>query len=467
MNRKSKVFIAIAAVGAILVAVLLFSGFEKNRADQWQFVQYPWGGTTIRDQPGWYPIWGGTATTYDREASIGWGAVDPDSVDFFQSGKIRTSFSDNGEGHQSGYVRIQTPSSEDDRRAFHIKYSDMDGAVSAVLSYTTRILKVSGPTMTASEHKQSRKAEFLQLVDAQLTQGDYQFVQVDIIDPSGLTEEVEVVNDQTGEVETVIRNVMITANEVRRDESDQPIISGPPPYAAVGMSISQFEITATEYDERSIEQFNNRQNALLAAQSAKAERDKARQEAEKIEAEKLAELAEVAGEANKAKERARIEAQMKAEVALELKKEADNLAEKAKVEATMRKDVAALDLEAAKLDAQAIIELAQANEQKILLAGAITEKDRVLATIDKEARIGIAEHLSGVRVPAFVIGGGAPGTAGEGGDVASNGGQSAILENMMSLYLLQQMGVMNPAVVQNASYSAPPSRPTSGPEEGR
>lgn len=354
-----------------------------------------------------------------------------------------------------GYVQYQTPTTEEQRIAFHRKYSgNIENATTAVMAFVTRTLKTTAPTMSTFEHRTARKAEFLGFVDSQLIDGTYAFEQVEIEDPNGLT-------DDDGNPMMLLSTVVD-----RDDDTGQPIIAKPPPYAEIGILVTQFDITSTEYDPKSQEQFIARQDALLAAQTAKADRDKEIQTREMVEQRGLREKAEAEAEANVVMARAVIEAEQRVAVAEQAALEAEEqarmrvlVAEQARqeqetilqtreIEAQQLVAVAQGQADAAVLEAQAISVLAEAEEERIQRAGAMTEMAERSLEIMKERDIGVAAELAQIATPAIWFGNGGEGEQGGNG----------INDQLLSMTLMRFAGVMpadfNPMEIP-AAYAPP------------
>ena len=114
------------------------------------------------------------------------------------------------------------------------------------------------------------------------------------------------------------------------------------------------------------------------------------------------------------------QAQQKVEVALQDKQEAETL-----------KAIAQIKAERAELDKKAVISAAEAKAKEIEIAGGLSEKDKILATIkaDRDAKVAAA-HRQCEDSSVVIVGG-------EGKD--SKGGLN---ENLMNLMLLRATGVL-------------------------
>lgn len=290
------------------------------------------------------------------------------------------------------------------------------------------MIKATGPIMSASENQAARKSEFNALVLEQMNAGLYEMrrtsVELDQLDEKG-------------------NKVRVAATEILRDpKTSKPIISQTSPLAQYGIVVTQLSITETEYDSQTKTQFETKKAAFLKAESAKAEREGEVQQRLMIQEKGLRELAETTAAANLVKEKATIEAMKEKEVAeTEAAKQlavATKAKETAEMEAQQKLAVAKLSREAAEEEAKQIVLLAQAEKDKIALAGAITEKDKVTLEVQQKTAIGVAAALAQLKTPQVVINGGKDGQQG--------GGQS----DLINLWLLKQNGLldaMKPPVV--------------------
>jgi membrane protein involved in colicin uptake len=209
--------------------------------------------------------------------------------------------------------------------------------------------------------------------------------------------------------------------------------------------IEEFSVTASEYDKSTKELFEKKKNTLILSEQMKADRQKEIENRLMIVEKGLREKAEAEAIANVDKTKAVIEGQKKTEVAEMQKKEAEVVAnrqlEVAKIEKTEQETKANMSLEVAKInrmaaeeDAKRIITLAKAEQDKISLAGALTEHDRVLAEISARRDIEVADKLSKIQVPANLM---------IGGNAEKSG--SDFQGTLMNMILLKNLGILKDA----------------------
>ena len=425
MNKKQKVMIAVASVSIILVVVLLIGGFGKNDDQNWQIVQHLNGSIVVRDNAGVYPRLFATVYTYPRNTEYFYNDVVGDGDKALES--VAVTFNDGGTAQISTYIRVATPMDETARKEFHRQFAgNMKNVKASVKSYMIDCLKSSAPLMSASEHQSARKAEFKQVVEGQLSSGIYKMRKVE--------KELKDRTDETG------NPITVSATEIISNTDGMPIISSPSTLTDnYKLKITQFSVTGTQYDDETRAQFAAKKTSFLKAEQSKAQREEMVQERLKIVEEGLKNVAEAKAIGDVVKEKAVIAAMQKAEVALQTKIEAETRANQSLSVAEIEKqealtvaskefEVATIRAQAATKEAEAIVTLATAKEKQILLAGAITEKEQILAEISAKMKVDIAGNVSKMQVPTYVISGGSSNGEGASGNMQ---------DTMMSLFMLK------------------------------
>ncbi len=437
MSNRNIVFCVIAFIAIVLLSVCWSGLVGHNNAQNWQFIQTLGGEETIRDKSGYY--WKGfaTVTTYPRALMVLYNnrADEGDDPD----GRIDITFNDSGEADLCTTLRVATPTEEPYQKLFHKDYGGNMTAVdiSLLRSHQINCLKAAAPLMSASEHQSARKSELRSVVESMLQDGIYKMRKVE--------KELKDRTDKDGNPITVF------ATEIVLNKDGNPIITQPSPLLKYNMKVLQYSIEETEYDEETREQFAAKKKSFLAAEKSKAEREQEVQQRLMVIERGLREKAEVEAEANKVKAKLVIEAQQKVEVAERLKEEKETKAnmalsvakiekEQAETIANKELEVARIRVEAATKEAEAIIKLAEAEEKRIKLAGAITEKERVLAEIARDRDHLVATQLSKIKTPSVII-----------GSSAGDNGQGGVLGNLINLLVMQKTGILPENVLTSAS----------------
>jgi regulator of protease activity HflC (stomatin/prohibitin superfamily) len=402
-----------------------FSFFIGNNNDQsWLILQYPWGNVRVIDSAGWYLKGGGNHWNYPRN----W------QVEYDSEHTFKVVFNDGGGAMMNAMVRFSSPITIDGKRKFHQLFAGNEEAVeAAVWAHISDAMKSSGPVMSASEHQSARRGEFTSLVQDQLQKGLFEMKRV--------SKTLQDQYDDKG------KPITVYATEVVFDSQGHEKIARPSPLTDFGLVITQFSITDVTYDDQTQRQFAQKKEAFLSAEGSNAQREKEVQERLMVEERGRREKAESESIALRRKAEEVINGQREKEVA-ELKAQKDKVVaelqaaqelavaklnkEQAETRANQELEVAKLDRMRAEEEAQAQIILANAREQSLKLAGAISERDRVLAQIEADRQVGVARELAKINVPQFVINGGSNNET-----TSSN-----MNDSLMNVLLLKQMGVL-------------------------
>ena len=441
MNKSSliKIVVGVMSVALIGVFTILFC-FKKNNATDWQHRQSMTGNVTIQQTPGWYWSLGETINTWDKVMQNEY--------------PVDITFGDGSKAKINVLIRYATPTSDDGCKTFHSEYRTPEAVQRAMQAWVNNVMKSTAGIMTASEHAVGRKSEYSTLIENQVRTGLYEketktVSQQDPNDPEGKT-------------------ISVVLTNLRTDDKGSTIVERESAWNKYGVKILEVTLGKTLYDKQTLKSFEVKKGALLAIEEIKArmreEQEKGR--AEVIKARTMKETARATGEAEE--ERIRIiaeAAKQKIKIGAEAKKlAAQELADLAIIDAKKEKEMAeiagAKQVEVAKLEAQATLEvanaklavskvnaeaaaedakgikiLAEAEADRIKKAGAITEKERVLAQIKADRDVNVASHIKEVNTPTVVIAGG-------------NGGNgSSTTDKLINLKLLVDTGILDSKVI--------------------
>lgn len=404
MNHLKKIIFAFSAL------VLYFFMTGNNNDQSWLIIQYPWGDVKVIDTAGMYFKGGGTHWHYPRN----W------QVEYDSEQAFKVVFNDGGSATMSAMVRFSSPLTIESKRKFHQLFGGNEDAVkAAVWAHLSDAMKSSGPVMSASEHQSARRGEFTCLVQDQLQKGLFEMKRVS-----------RTLQDQFDDKG---KPITVYATEVVFDgDNAHQKIARPSPLTDFGIVITQFSITDVTYDDQTQRQFAQKKEAFLAAEGSKAQREKEVQERLMVEEKGRREKAETESHALKEKAMAVINAQREKEVA-ELnaarklavsqltKQEAETLAQQ-------QLEVARLEKLRSKEEAETQILLASAKQKSLELGGALSEREQILAEIERDKQIGVARELAKIAVPQVIISGNSDG--------------SMMTGSMMNMLMLRQLGVI-------------------------
>lgn len=297
--------------------------------------------------------------------------------------------------------------------------------------------------MSATDNQAARKGEFNQVVEEQLRKGIYEMRRVEISIGRPATQPSDIAPQK------------IMATEIVKDEKGVPVIAAKSPLEEYGITIQQFSITGTTYDELTNQQFAAKQKSFLAAEASKAEREQEVQKKLMVEAQGERKVAEITAEANSAKAKVVTEAKQKAEVAEQEKKAAEVLAEQkvavakldkqaAETKAEQEVMIAKKKAEQAEQEALATITLAKAEQEKIKLAGALSEKDKMTLELTMKRDVAVAEAMSKINVPSTIIAGAGAGD-----------GKANLTEQLMNFAMLRSLGFLKELPPMNVPTTQP------------
>lgn len=466
-------------IGAVIVALVVFvscyrGSVGKNDIQTYQVWQGVSGNIELIDTPGYYFNNFGTAWTYPKSVQCYWSMDKKEGTSVIEGDPDRVVVK--GTAQVSTMVQFSMPIEKEKRMYLHTTFGgNIENIKHSVHAHLVNCIKNTGPLMSASENQASRKAEFTQVIEEQMRKGLYQMRRTTV----QLKDRV----DDKG------NPVTVEATEIVKDDKGVPLISERSPLMFYGIDVVQFSITGTEYDERTIKQFAAKQEAFLAAERSKAEREQEIQKKLMIEAQGLRQVAEIEATANQAKAKAVTEGQQRVDVAMKEKQAAETLADQkakiANIEAQQRVEVAKKEKETAEMGAsqrlavaeiekkaaetkaaqeaavakiaaenalrvaefeasaaikkaEGILSLAGAKAKEIEIAGAVKEHDRILAEIARDRDVKVAEALSRIQVPSTIIQGG--------GNNGEKSNQQSMTEMMLNLTLLRSMGLVKDPV---------------------
>ena len=335
MSTSAKVKIASAAIAALFVLIvvgILWSGMIGHNDNQnWQVCQSINGKVSVIDTAGYYFKGFATVWTYPRSIQAYYSESAKEGGP--QDDSIKATFNDGGTAQISSFVKIQLPTTEAERILLHQDFNaNTANVLDAVRSHLTNCIKSTGPMMSASENQASRKSEFNQVVEEQLTQGLFEMRRTEV-ELKDVSEAAQVGPD--GKPIAAEKKAHVMATEVVLGDNGKPVIVQPSPLARYKIAILQFSVTDTKYDEKTLEQFAAKKDSYLKAEQAKAERQQEYQQRLMVTEKGLRQVAEITAEENQKKARALIQANQAAEVAVITKTQAVTAAEQ-KVEVAVQ-----------------------------------------------------------------------------------------------------------------------------------
>ena len=368
---KSIISIAIVAVIAIITLCSLGRIGEDVKNEQIVVNQMPFTGTMkYWTTPGFEWQWFGKTTVYYKTQQVWFGA---DNEEGKQMGNpIKVTFNDASDGQIYGSLRVKLPTDPTYLSRIQTDYNGMDRLMQdLVRQQVTKVIYASGPLMSAFESYAEKKNDLIEYITDQLNNGVYKTT----------VKTIETVDPITGEKKTIkIASLIPDENApggYKRSESS--------PFSYYGLEIGQVSVSRIGYSDKVVKQIEQQQEANMMVQTSKAKTLAAQQEAIRAE------------EAGKA---AAMEAKWQQEKvkAVEVTK-AEQEYEVARLAALKAKE------EAKKIEAEG---QAKAAANRALVSAGLTPLER--ATIEMETKIGVAQALSAIQLPTYVVAGGSGGS---------------------------------------------------------
>ena len=385
LNIKKIGFLIAGAIGILMLAVFGGNLFETNDAGQWQVRQAAiTGDLSVRNQPGTYWQGLGKIETYPLSPTLaftsgsqgsgsGEGADDIDlGGDSFVDTPFAVTFMGNSTANVSGVIKVRLPGDRERQLSLHNLYRNKESIVDTLVRQTVgEAVKLAGPMFSAEEARTTKREEYTRLVLNMIQEGLYETYTT-----------TEKYTDEAGN----IRNTAVT--RLTKDASGKPKIVKVSPFKQFGIEVVQFTVRGLEFDKVT-------QDLMMAKKTAEQKKIVARADAEKAKQDALTEIekgkatvAKAQAEENEKKIRQVVKAQADFESAQYQRKQAEEVAKAKEVEGRAEAVVAQLKVRAGLSPLEA-------------------------AEIDMKTKIGIAKELANTQFPtSMVIVGGGKGTNG-------------------------------------------------------
>lgn len=361
MFTTRNITIGFLAVAGLLLLILSSQIFETNSSGFVQVKQAATSGEmSVRTEPGVYLQAFGTITTYKIS----------DVYDFnAKEQRISVRFSDASTADVSGQIKFRLPATSEGLLRIHRDFRSYDAIHDQMVrQVVSSALKQSATYFRAEDVYSTHRADFVDLVNDQIKAGIY---------ATTYTEEMR--KDDNGESK-LYRKVA-----TRMDTGGAPIVNEESAFHIYGIELVQFVINDIDFDDKTDALIAKRKEAEQEMVVAKANAERAKQDAITAQEQGKANVALAEAKALVEKKTAVVEAEKETEVATQRALQAEQ--EKKAIIAKGEADAAAT---------------------KLKVAAGLSPLEK--ATIDKETAIGVAAELAKVKLPGLmVIGGGANG----------------------------------------------------------
>ena len=383
--------ISIIAVSIVSLIVLIsYSGkmFEEVGAGEVVVIQHPISGELdVITTPGTYSQYLGTAVHYKKRSNI-WFSKQANQGDTSDH-SIKIRFNDGGHAQISGAVSMELPLDKESIINFHTKFGSQEALEhDLVTTIIQKAVYMTGPLMSSKESYAEKRNDLIAYIEDQASHGVYKTTQKDVK-----------TTDAFSGAEKVI-----TIVEIQKDVKGVFLRQEKSPIQRYNIALSNLSINGIDYDGNVEKQIVDQQKLTMQVQTAIANAKKSEQDAL---------TAEQKGKAD----------------AAAAKWEQEVIKAKLVTQAQQQKEVAELNVKTASLEAQKtkIDADAESYKNSKLVSAGLNPIDR--ADYEMKTKIGIAEALAKITLPATYMSSGAN----------SGKGSASMLEAILGANLLQNM----------------------------
>ncbi len=401
-------WITLAVVGVIIFVSIVLGGqlFETVRKGTYQIKQAAvTGRMSAKMTPGLWLQFFGDIQTWPTAETFYFTADRDEGEARDQSIEVR--FNDGSLCHISGTTRIMLPASEQEAVNLAVQegyrsYQDLEQKL--ILPVIRNALRLTANLMSARESYSDKRADFIFWAWDQVQNGLYETI------------------EETRKVKDLVSGELVTQSFkiIKRGTDGNPVYQRNP-LNGLGIRLANFEIKEFRYADKVKQQIAAQQEALMAVATARANAQRAEQEALTKEAQGKAKVMEAKYEKEQDKIQAVVEATKEKEVAI--------------TQAQKELEVARLQKEAAELQKEREIVLGEgeATRKRLVMEadGALAQK---LDTYEAVMQRFAAEFAKQKWVPEVVIGGGS-----YNGNSSNN--KAANLIHLLTAQALQDLGL--------------------------
>jgi regulator of protease activity HflC (stomatin/prohibitin superfamily) len=267
INQENKMNFPIKPVSylAIGIVVLLVVNLNVgiNDAGERTVIQYPWGTLVVKFTPGIYAKFFGSTEVYrdvitfdfDKQTARGEASLD------FPGINVR--YQDGGTGKVFGKARFALPNTEEVMIKLHKDFRSNEAvAYKLIKTLVEESMNLTAGLMSSEEAYAEKRGIFTQWSEEQISLGKF-FTELKLVE-----EKHEATN------EAVVRNIPV----IKYGTDGLPLHHNSD-FKAYGITVSGFQITDWDFEQKTLEQISRKREATMGIITAKADAERARQEA--------------------------------------------------------------------------------------------------------------------------------------------------------------------------------------------
>ncbi|PIR69223.1 MAG: hypothetical protein COU47_03945 [Candidatus Niyogibacteria bacterium CG10_big_fil_rev_8_21_14_0_10_46_36] len=306
----------------ILTVIICFScTVGINDAGQRTVVQYPNGSLFVKFTPGWYLKFFGRTTSYNDVLTYDFDKTKPEESASLDQQGIAVRYQDGGNGSIYGKARFNLPNDEMSMIKLHKAFRSPEGVAEKLIKPVTEEgMNLTAGLMSSEEAYAEKRGIFTQWAQQQISSGKFQ------------TELKTITDVEEGTGKRVTKNIPV----IKYGENGLPM-QQKSDLTEYGIPVSGFQITDWGFEQKTLDQISRKREATMAIITAKADAERAQQEAMTAEQEGKRNVMTAKYAKEVEKEKAIVEAQQKKEVAIIEAKQRVEVAAQQKLEAEQKK----------------------------------------------------------------------------------------------------------------------------------
>lgn len=259
LSMKSILYMA----GALVSFVVLMFCFGINDAGHRTVVQYPTGTLFVKFTPGIYFQGFGSTEEYMDVITYDFDKTDAVGEASLNTTGIAVRYQDGGTGHVFGKARFALPNDEPTMIHLHKDFrSNQAVTYKLIKTVTEESLNLTAGLMTSEESYAVKRGIFTQWAEQQVGSGKF------------VTEIKQVTEKEIGTGESVEKNIPVI-----KYGTDGLPVQLRSDFKFYGLTVSGFQITDWDFEPKTLEQISKKREATMGIITAKAEADRAKQEA--------------------------------------------------------------------------------------------------------------------------------------------------------------------------------------------
>ena len=323
INKPKTGRIKFFVVAIVLIGIIttFFMAFGINNAGHRTVVQYPTGKLYVKFSPGIYPIWFGTTEIYKDVITFDFDKTMAEVDSSIDQQGISVRYQDGGTGTVYGKARFTLPSDEETMIHLHKAFRSNRGVSQKLIkSITEEGMNLTAGLMSSEEAYAEKRSIYTQWASQQISAGKFQTK----------LEKVETVDEGTGKI--VTKNIPV----ISYGKNGLPIHLASD-LADYGIDVNGFQITDWDFEPKTLQQIATKREATMAIITAKANAERAKQDAITSEEQGKANVMTARYEKEVVKEKAIVDAQRAKEVAVIAAQQQVEVARQQRLEAEQKK----------------------------------------------------------------------------------------------------------------------------------